>query len=68
MPSVVVYKPFDERKAVLSDDLSYESIAKFVKKNSNPIFMTFDIPVLLFFLIKTAKRVFGGEDNTLFLI
>ncbi|KAM3142706.1 hypothetical protein pb186bvf_005090 [Paramecium bursaria] len=60
VPSVVVYKPFDERKAVLSDDLSYESIAKFVKKNSNPIFMTFDIP--------TAKRVFGGEDNTLFLI
>lgn len=47
VPSLVVFKGYDERKVVLSDDFSYDGIEKFIKKNQYPILMNFDINVNL---------------------
>ena len=45
VPSIVVYKPYDEREATVTDDFEESSVEQFVKKHSYPVLMSFDIPV-----------------------
>eukprot|EP00742_Colponemidia_sp_Colp-10_P000679 GILJ01000739.1.p1 GENE.GILJ01000739.1~~GILJ01000739.1.p1 ORF type:complete len:489 (+),score=141.09 GILJ01000739.1:50-1516(+) len=60
VPSVVLFKKFDEGKNELSDDLSADSITKFVKVNSVPLVMDFDQAA--------AAKIFGGDVPALLLI
>lgn len=61
VPSVVVYKPYDERKATIVDNFESEFIEQFVKKHSYPVLMSFDLSVILYTIYKTAKRIFKGD-------
>ncbi|CAK71695.1 unnamed protein product (macronuclear) [Paramecium tetraurelia] len=60
VPSIVVYKPYDERKAAIFDNFEISYIEQFVKKHSYPVLMNFDI--------QTAKRIFKGDQPTLILV
>jgi protein disulfide-isomerase A1 len=51
--AVVVFKKFDEGRNDLTDDLTEENIAKFVKGNALPLIVDFNH--------ETAQKVFGGE-------
>lgn len=58
VPSVIVYKPYDERKATIFDNFESDFIEQFVKKHSYPLLMNFDISVILLYNIKDSKKNF----------
>lgn len=57
---VVLLKKFDEGRAELTDKLTKESITKFVKENSLPLFIEFNQ--------ESAQKIFSGELKSHLLI
>jgi protein disulfide-isomerase A1 len=57
---VVLLKKFDEGRAELTSDLTKESITKFVKENSLPLFIEFNQ--------ESAQKIFSGELKSHLLI
>jgi len=51
-PAIVLYKKFDEGRAVYSGEQSAEAIAKFVSGN--------ELPLIVPFSQETAQKIFGG--------
>lgn len=59
---VVLFKSFDEGKNVLDEEVTTDSVRKFVVANS--------LPIVVEFSHETAKKIFGGEikaHNLLFI-
>jgi len=57
---VVVLKTFDDGKAILTEDLTEESIAKFITSES--------LPLVIDFNHETAQKIFSGEVKSHFLM
>merc|ERR1739848_92329 len=57
---VVVLKTFDDGKATLTEDLTEESIAKFISSES--------LPLVIDFNHETAQKIFSGEVKSHFLL
>merc|ERR1712122_109230 len=57
---VVMVKTFDDGKAILTDDLSEENIAKFISSES--------LPLVIDFNHETAQKIFSGEVKSHFLM
>merc|ERR1712193_587348 len=57
---VVMVKTFDDGKAVLTDDLTEENIAKFISSES--------LPLVIDFNHETAQKIFSGEVKSHFLM
>lgn len=58
--SIVLFKKFDEGKAVFDGELSAESLKKFVAAQSLPLIVEFNH--------ETAQKIFGGEIKSHLLI
>jgi len=57
---VVVVKTFDDGKAILTEDLTEENIAKFISSES--------LPLVIDFNHETAQKIFSGEVKSHFLM
>merc|ERR1712038_1997660 len=57
---LVVVKTFDDGKAILTEELTEENIAKFISSES--------LPLVIDFNHKTAQKIFSGEVKSHFLM